>query len=209
MDFANTADGAIGNHFADQAGFFGSLAVIAQLGGDFHLAGGFGNEPGFMDGPGQRFFAIDVLFHLQGRHRDYGMGMVGRGDHDGIDVFFGQQFAVVAVGPAALVAARLALGGVIFIHGLTGRFVAAGSFFFAVGPVPGLIAAAFAVDVADGYYLYLGELLEAEDILNALAAHADPGQGDTLAGGDLSLCQTRQNGEGRCRRGPSQKLASR
>src|SRR5437763_16310835 len=61
--------------------------MIAQICSYIVLARGLCNLKGFPDGVGERFFAIDVFAEFDCGHRDKGMEMVRRGDHDGIDVF--------------------------------------------------------------------------------------------------------------------------
>ena len=61
------------------------------------LLRGLGDDPRFRNGPGQRFFAIDVAPAAQGRHGGHGMGVIGRTDHHGVNVLLVEQAAEVIV----------------------------------------------------------------------------------------------------------------
>ncbi|OQC08137.1 MAG: hypothetical protein BWX80_00608 [Candidatus Hydrogenedentes bacterium ADurb.Bin101] len=92
---------------------------VAPLGAALEDAGvaahGIGNRAAFGDGHTERFFTIDILSRARGQHGNQGMVVVARGDHDGVDVGLGNQFAHVNVSPAILVA-------VTFVHHLFGGF---------------------------------------------------------------------------------------
>lgn len=98
MDFANWTDGVVHDEFAETASVFGSLALIAHLSGDFVFARGCGDLACFPNGMSERFLAINVLAEFDGGHRNERVKMIGRRDHDGVDVFlFLQHFAEIGV----------------------------------------------------------------------------------------------------------------
>ena len=162
------------------------LAMIAQLRGDTGLPRRLGHQPGFMDRPGERLLAIDVFAQLERGHGDDGMRMVGRGHHHRVDLFFGQQFAIVAIGAAASVLAQPFLLGVELLDGAAGRFAARSALFFSFCPVPRLVTAALTIHVADGHHLDLGVLHQRGNVLASLSTQPDTGQGGFLAGGHVS-----------------------
>ncbi len=87
MDFAHFADDTGPDQFAEAAGVFGGLALVAHLGGDFCLAGSLCEEAGFVDGVGEGFLAVNVFAALDGLHGGEGVPVVGGGDHHGVDLF--------------------------------------------------------------------------------------------------------------------------
>jgi hypothetical protein len=151
--------------------------LIAHLGGHAGLAGGLGDLARLEHGIGEGFFAIDVFAAVERGQGDDGVGVVGRGDHHGIDIFLGQQLAVIAVGLAGAILAGAPLPGVELVRPPARGFASAGAMLGALGPVPGEVTAAFAVDVTDGHDLHFGELRERGQVLHALAAQADAGEG--------------------------------
>ena len=78
MRFAHRADDAGPDHFAQAAGFFGGLALVAHLRGDFVLARRLGELARFPNRMGQRLLAIDMFAQLDRRHRGEGVQMIGR-----------------------------------------------------------------------------------------------------------------------------------
>ena len=50
-----------------------------------------------LDCSGQRFFAVNVLAGGDGVHCGYGVPMVGQGNHYGVDVLAGENFAVIVI----------------------------------------------------------------------------------------------------------------
>jgi len=68
VDFADGTDGVVHDEFAEPASVFGSLTLIAHLGGDFMFARGLGNLTRFPDGVREGLFAIDVLAEFDGGH---------------------------------------------------------------------------------------------------------------------------------------------
>ena len=62
------------------------MPLVAHLGHHALLAGGFGQEPGFGDGMGQRLLHVHVLPPLHGSHGDHGVGVIGCRDDDRVDV---------------------------------------------------------------------------------------------------------------------------
>jgi hypothetical protein len=63
-----------------------AVALVAHLGRDLVFMGRLGEDAGLEDGMGDRLLHIDVLAATHALHRDVGMGMVGRGDDDRVDV---------------------------------------------------------------------------------------------------------------------------
>ena len=72
----------------------------------------------------QRLFAIHVLARPQGRQRDEGVPVVGRGDADRVDVLAVDDFAEIIVGRA--LAAAPGLLGVVVVDVLLGGVAAGG-----------------------------------------------------------------------------------
>ena len=56
------------------------------------------NQLAFVDGQRERLFAVDVFSGVHRFDRDLGVPVVGRGDHDRIDVFSIEDLAIVLVG---------------------------------------------------------------------------------------------------------------
>src|ERR1035441_6723932 len=63
----------------------------------------FGQREAFRDGDGGGLLAVDVLAGLRRPDRHAGVPAVAGGDHDGFDIFAGQQFRVIAVDDAVAV----------------------------------------------------------------------------------------------------------
>ena len=62
------------------------MALVAHLGHDLVLAGRLGQHAGLVDAVGQGLLDIDVLAAPDGRQGDDGVGVVGRGHDDRVDV---------------------------------------------------------------------------------------------------------------------------
>ena len=135
--------------------------------------------PALGDGQRQRLLAIDVLAGLRRQDDGHGVPVVRRADQDGVDVLAIEQFAEIDEGVAALVLARLLVGGVMLLDETPGRFTAGD------GAIP--VAGAFAVDVADGHDLHAVIAEEAAHVVEALIAGADDAEIDALARGRLAL----------------------
>src|SRR6185295_7449171 len=58
----------------------------ARLGGDLRLLRGVLDDAGFPDAVGEGLLAVDMLAHLEGGQRREGVGMLGDGDDDGVEV---------------------------------------------------------------------------------------------------------------------------
>jgi hypothetical protein len=56
------------------------------------------DELAFVDGQRERLLAVDVFSGEHGLDGDLGVPVVGHGDHDRVDIFAVEDFAVVAVG---------------------------------------------------------------------------------------------------------------
>ena len=80
------ADGAVPDPFVDQPVALERHALVAHLRGDLGLARRLGHGAGLVHRAGQRLLAIDVLAHLDGRHRHDGVGVVRRAHDHGVDV---------------------------------------------------------------------------------------------------------------------------
>ena len=133
---------------------FAGVDQVAHLGDALVLFGRLHHGPAFLDAVRQRLLAVDVLAGLAGQDGRNPVPVVGRGDHDRVDVFAVEHPAKIAVGLRRSARRRL-------------------------GPVEvGL------VDVADRRDLDLRKLLECIDQAGPHAADADEAQHDLLAGRD-------------------------
>ena len=81
------ADGPVADPLDQQAARLEGVALVAHLRDDLVFLGGLGHRAAFGDRVGQRLLAVDVLAVLHGGDRGHGVVMVGRGDHDGVDLF--------------------------------------------------------------------------------------------------------------------------
>jgi hypothetical protein len=98
VDFADCANCAIGKPFVDLAIAFEGHALIAHLSGDLGFASGFGDDASLVDGAGERLFAINVLAHFDGGHRDKSVIVIRSTADDRVDaLFFVEHFAKVFV----------------------------------------------------------------------------------------------------------------
>ena len=61
------------------------MTLVAHLGLNVVLAGGFRDLADFVNRMRQRFFAIDVLTRSDRSHDGDGVGMIGRGNQHGVD----------------------------------------------------------------------------------------------------------------------------
>ena len=96
MRSRDIADDAGPNQFAEMSGIAGRLTLVTHLSGDFGFACCPGDLPGFPDGVGERFFAVNMFAMFEGGHRGEGMMMIRSGDDDAIDfLHLIQHFAVV------------------------------------------------------------------------------------------------------------------
>ncbi len=103
VHFADGSDDAGEEDFGDGAGAFGGAALDAHLGGGFGAAGFGGDEARFVDGVSEWLGGVDVLAGSEGAKSDGSVGVVGRGDDDGVDIlfFFIEHFAKIAVNARA------------------------------------------------------------------------------------------------------------
>ncbi len=159
VDLGHRADGPVPDPLVEEPGAFLGVPLVAHLGDDVHLLRGLGQHPGFLDRVGQRLLAVDVLAALHRRHGDDGVGMVGRGHGDRVQVLlFVQHLAEVAV-----------LGGLIILGLLLGRVLR-------VLQQPGHH---LVVDVAEGDDVLGADAL---DVAGAAAPGADAADVDGVAG---------------------------
>src|SRR5450759_1713193 len=114
-DFADLADHAVG----DIAMGFVALGLRAALGADLDRdvvrLGGGGHGLAFFDGAAGGFFDIDMLAAFGCVHRLDRVPVIGGGNDHGVDVFAGDQFAVIAVRRGAGSSAG-GLGQAAFVH---------------------------------------------------------------------------------------------
>ena len=136
-----------------------------------------------MNGSRQRFDAADVLLRSQGRQRDDGVGMIRRGDVDGVDP--------VALGPQHLAEIAIAT---------------------CLRPMIERLAGVGVIDVAEGGDVEAG-LLELLELSETHPTYANPGQGGFLARRFPSVEPDHARGEelnaGPCGRGIAKKSTTR
>ena len=74
------------------------MTGVAHLGAEVASVGFLAERPGFGNVQREGFLNIDMLAHLDCRHRGHGMNMVRRGDGDGVDLVphFGQHFPPIS-----------------------------------------------------------------------------------------------------------------
>ena len=97
MDLADRPDRPGLEPFARQPKPFARVAVVAHLRDQARLAGDARHDAGLLDRVGHRLLDIDVLPGAEGRHRDRGVHVVGRGDHHRVDVLpLVQEHPIVA-----------------------------------------------------------------------------------------------------------------
>jgi hypothetical protein len=130
------------------------MALIAQLRDDVVFLSRFHQLAHFVDGMGQGFLAIDVFAAFDGGHGRHGVGVVGRGDHHGVYLFFHlvEHFAEVFV----------ALGIRVFLEGI-------GSLFF--------------VHIAQGDDLDGAGAVDFVKVAGALTAHANTREANSIVRG--------------------------
>ena len=95
MDFAERA----GAYDLDDAAVGGTIVVdvIAHLRDAPILARGVDHGPAFADGVGERLLDEDVPACLAGGDDGHGVPVIGRGDHDCVEIFAFEEFAEVMV----------------------------------------------------------------------------------------------------------------
>ena len=125
------------------------------------LAGRLDHLPAFEDVVGSRFLDVHVLAGLAGPDRHQRVPVIGRGDHDGVDVLAVQELAHVGV---------------------------SGDLFVAFLETLHLRAEIGVVHVAEGHDANAGDLPETADFVPALATDLDPradadhGQSNVIVG---------------------------
>ncbi len=99
VDRVDVADGPVPDPLAERADSIERVALVAQLRHDLVLLGRLHQGPDLGDGVGQRLLTVDVLASLDGRHRNHGVGVVGRPDDHRVDllVHLVEHLAVVLV----------------------------------------------------------------------------------------------------------------
>jgi hypothetical protein len=85
--------------------------LTACLEDDLAFRRGRHDAPAFADGAGQWFLAVDMSPGPRGQHARQGVPMIGRGNHDGIEVISGQQFSKV---PKAVTAFEVVVFAALF-----------------------------------------------------------------------------------------------
>ncbi len=97
MNRMDLADGAVPDPLAKVADAIEGVTLIAQLGDDVLLFSRLHQSTNLVHRVGQRFFAVEMLPVFQNGHRRHGVKMIGRGDHDSVDllVHFIQHLAKV------------------------------------------------------------------------------------------------------------------
>jgi len=124
----------------------------------------------FVDGQGRGLFDKDVLARLSRQHRGRSMPAFARGNHHGIDVLAGQQFAEIVAGSAGPIRTRGSLRGIGCLDSRLG-----------VLPTP-------AIHVADSQHLGLRILDEPRQVVPlAHEPDADEPQGDAIARGHMPI----------------------
>ncbi len=103
----NLAEIAVAHEFAGVLEPGVGTLHAPRLKDDVVFLDGLDDRAALAEGPGERFFAVDVLAPPRGLDAYERMPMVGRGHDDGVDVVAREQFAVVVVGGAVLVAVVL------------------------------------------------------------------------------------------------------
>jgi len=80
-----------------------SVALVTHLGDDLGFSGGGFEDARLGDGVGQGFLHVNVFAHFDGHQRGTEVGMVGRGDVNGVELtaHFGEHLAIVAVASGA------------------------------------------------------------------------------------------------------------
>ena len=170
VGFANVANDAAPNEFngAAQASFGGAL--VAHLRDDFVFGSSFAHDARFVNGARKRFFAVNMLAAFHGRDGGNGMGVIGRGDENGVDLLFHfvEHFAEILI----------AFGSGMFLVDVTG---------------------AFEIDVAEGdeVVAHVGKSVEAAA---ALAADADARDVEfavrLVSEGEFAVAQNEEAGTG-------------
>ncbi len=129
MYFADRANGAVPNPFAQETRGFGGLIPNRNLRGDAGLAGDFGHAARFINGVGERLLAKNMFAFFHGGDGDCCVQIVGGADDDCVNIFLLlKEFAEIGVRRASFVISRARLRGVQGIHdflaGLAARYAA-------------------------------------------------------------------------------------
>ena len=154
------------------------------------FAGGLHHGAGFVNGEGERLFAIDIFARFAGGDGEEGVPVVGRGDDHGINVLPRQQITEVFILGAALEVLD-AFDAVKLVHRFAGEHAASG------------------VHIADRDHLGVGHLEEVVGEAAALDASADDAHGDAVVGtfaGNRGRVEEAGGGESR-RRGGFEELS--
>ena len=173
-DLFHVADAAVANELdglAELAVEFAAL-LAAGLKDDFVLVDRVDDQSSLANRVRKRLFAIDVFLGSGGLQTGDRMRVIGRGDHNGVDILAGQQLAKIRVDGTAFVRAALLPIGVVPVHTALRRFA------------PRLL------DITDGNDLDIVEASKAARVTTPLHADADHAERDAV-GGDLRADSSR------------------
>jgi hypothetical protein len=101
FDVLHLADDAVGQIAMHQVRLGLRTPLRPDLHGDLVLVGRGHHRLAFLDRAAGRLFHVDVLAALGRVDRLHAMPMVGRPDHDGVDILSLQEMPIVAVGRSA------------------------------------------------------------------------------------------------------------
>ena len=168
-------DEAVADQLAGEARLAIGAFVAAGLEDHAAAADGIDDPAAFVDGQGQRFFAVDILARAGGGDGHDGVPVVGDGDDDGVDVGPGEDLAIVDAGKTSSDGTILRLRRIELIDDPLGRFsakVLGGGFVAVAGPV----------DIADGPDMDIRQLQKALEVVGSLVARSNHGQNNPIAG---------------------------
>ena len=100
------------NELADLANSRNRAVLSAGLKDSAPAAHGLDDAPALVNVERNGLFAIDIFARFDGIDAHEGMPVIGRGDHDGVDVIARQQFPVIIVSGASLAPPVAAVNGV-------------------------------------------------------------------------------------------------
>ena len=126
FDVLDLADGAVADEFARDAKLFRGTLHAAGLEDAFVFANGVHHGARFVDGLAEGLLAINVLAGFRRGDGNQRMPMVGRGDHDSVDVFAREEFAEILVSVATFGARGGCFLRVMLIDSFPGELAAGG-----------------------------------------------------------------------------------
>ena len=98
MHLAHVADRAAPQVLDGGPSIVGGVALVAHLRGDFGFLCTTRKFASFFDRPAERLLDVHMLAKLHGRQGNGGVHVVGRGDHDGVDILLAlEHLAIVGV----------------------------------------------------------------------------------------------------------------